>query len=193
MVIVAPPHTDSAPTRGAAGWYVLLLMTIAAVVAIWFAYETWRPGDGLAAKLNTQQDAIRQDEALRDYMNRLIAQTQDFQQPRPSRTYPDAPLPPELVRGVDAGIKALAAQSKSNISICLRDVATCKTRTKTVQCRLSTSWCDQMKVADSEYDDAQRNKALDAMAVAERKRASLFCEASLAFQCPEDATLAKGP
>jgi uncharacterized protein HemX len=101
MVVVAPPQAESAAARGATGWFVLIFLTIAAAVTIYFAYENWRPG-GLAQQVQEQEDLAAQYQTLSDYMTRLDTQNQEMQQNQYRRyTPPPAPRPPALQREIE--------------------------------------------------------------------------------------------
>lgn len=182
MVIVAPPqHQDANPTRGAAGWYILVLMTIAAGVALWFAFQTWDPKDGVARQAENQAEAIRQADYLRDYQNRLITQTQQM---RDYRRAPEPPTPPDLVRDIESRLVAGEKQLRDNIPVCLSNIKNCAQRTKKVECpgdaeMKEKSWCREANQLEQEC--APTNTSPSCV----QKTSSLYCQVNKAFCPPE--------
>ncbi|MEJ0022522.1 MAG: hypothetical protein WDN76_03160 [Alphaproteobacteria bacterium] len=188
MVIVAPPvaHHDQNPTRGAAGWYILVLMTIAAGVALWFAYQTWDPKDGVARQAENQAEAIRQADYLRDYQNRLITQTQQM---RDFKRTPEAPTPPDLVRDIESRLIAGEKQLRDNIPVCRSNMKNCADRTKKVECpgdaeMKEKSWCREASALEQECGPANTS------AICVQKTSSLYCQVNKAFCPPEVADTA---
>jgi hypothetical protein len=180
MVIVAPPmQQDQNPTRGAAGWYILVLMTIAAGVALWFAFQTWDPKDGVARQAENQAEAIRQADYLRDYQNRLITQTEQM---RDYKRAPEAPTPPDLVRDIESRLIAGEKQLKENIPVCLSNIKNCAQRTKKVECpgdaeMKEKSWCREANALEQECGPTNTSMACA------QKTSALYCQVNRAF-CP---------
>jgi hypothetical protein len=91
---IAPPshHAHPEPGRSATGWYVLILLTAAALIAIWLSVGNWRP-DGLADRADDAVDLRIQYEELRTYTNELSEQNEQMgQMPRLVLAAPDRPV-----------------------------------------------------------------------------------------------------
>lgn len=152
MVIVAPPsHDAGSPARGAAGWYVLIIMTIAAIVAVWFAVLTFNPLNGSPAKyppgvlkkLERQEAEIQQRDVLQAYRNQLIMQTQQMDT---TKSFPEAPQAPPLARDIADNTATIERLRAENIKYCQRDLKNCATQVKTFVCNFEKSqgvggWC----------------------------------------------------
>jgi hypothetical protein len=156
-------------------------MTIAAGIALWFAYQTWDPKDGVARQAENQAEAIRQAEYLRDYQNRLITQTQQM---RDFKRAPEPPTAPDLVRDIESRLVAGDKQLKDNIPVCRSNMKNCAQRTKKVECpgdaeMKEKSWCREANQLEQEC--APNNPSTSCVT----RTASLYCQVNRAF-CPTE-------
>jgi hypothetical protein len=104
------------PGRSATGWYVLVLLTVAAAAAIWLSVENWRPG-GLADQADEAADLRREYDDLRIYINDLSEQNDQMAR-QPRRNPLAAPERPVLQQNVFTRKRNFDRQRAANLARC---------------------------------------------------------------------------
>lgn len=75
------PHAHPEPGRSATGWYVLVLLTVAALASIWLSFENWGPG-GLADNADDATDLRAHYQDITSYGNALTDQNEQMTEMR---------------------------------------------------------------------------------------------------------------
>lgn len=88
MVVVAPPEAEPSTTRGATGVFVLLILVVGLVVAVWQFYGAWN-----AIQRYREQERVTVAAAnLLEYVDDLEEQNERMRTTRTVQTAPEPPL-----------------------------------------------------------------------------------------------------